>query len=217
MPTPYALSSDLVSAWPAKSLEVATYLDTALAAKAPSASPTFTGTVTFTGAAVVGISSGLTFITSGALSGSATSVNSCFTSTYANYRIVVSGLYCSGNTFMKMRLRASGTDDSAASYEYAGNNVVVAPTTFTVGATDTFWDIAGDTLVDPDRQAIVIEVQSPQLATRTNYSSFAGGGNGLSTRAGIKNVTTQFDSFTLFPNAGTFSGGTVHVYGYQKS
>lgn len=33
MPTPYALSSDLVSAWPAKSLEVATYLDTALAAK----------------------------------------------------------------------------------------------------------------------------------------------------------------------------------------
>lgn len=33
MPTPYALSSDLVSAWPAKSLEVATYLDTALASK----------------------------------------------------------------------------------------------------------------------------------------------------------------------------------------
>ncbi len=33
MPTPYALSSDLVSAWPAKSLEVATYLDTSLAAK----------------------------------------------------------------------------------------------------------------------------------------------------------------------------------------
>lgn len=33
MPTPYALSSDLVSAWPAKSLEIATYLDTALASK----------------------------------------------------------------------------------------------------------------------------------------------------------------------------------------
>jgi hypothetical protein len=33
MPTPYAVSSDLVSAWPAKSLEVATYLDTALASK----------------------------------------------------------------------------------------------------------------------------------------------------------------------------------------
>ena len=33
MPTPYAVSSDLVSAWPAKSLAVATYLDTALAAK----------------------------------------------------------------------------------------------------------------------------------------------------------------------------------------
>ncbi len=37
MPTPYALSSDLVSAWPAKSLEVATYLDTALAAKTDTA------------------------------------------------------------------------------------------------------------------------------------------------------------------------------------
>jgi hypothetical protein len=34
MGTPYAVSSDLVSAWPAKSLAVATYLDSALAAKA---------------------------------------------------------------------------------------------------------------------------------------------------------------------------------------
>ena len=33
MGTPYAVSSDLVSAWPAKSLAVATYLDSALAAK----------------------------------------------------------------------------------------------------------------------------------------------------------------------------------------
>ena len=37
MPTPYAVSSDLVSAWPAKSLEVATYLDTALASKTDTA------------------------------------------------------------------------------------------------------------------------------------------------------------------------------------
>jgi len=33
MPTPYALSSDLVSAWPAKSLAIATYLDDTLASK----------------------------------------------------------------------------------------------------------------------------------------------------------------------------------------
>lgn len=37
MPTPYAVSSDLVSAWPAKSLAVANYLDSALAAKYDSA------------------------------------------------------------------------------------------------------------------------------------------------------------------------------------
>ena len=33
MPAPYAVSSDLVSAWPAKSLAVANYVDSALAAK----------------------------------------------------------------------------------------------------------------------------------------------------------------------------------------
>ena len=48
--TYYAASSELVSSWPATSLDLANQLESRFAAKAPTASPTFTGNVVWSGA-----------------------------------------------------------------------------------------------------------------------------------------------------------------------
>lgn len=48
--TYYAASSELVSSWPATSLDLANQLESRFAAKAPTASPTFTGNIVWSGA-----------------------------------------------------------------------------------------------------------------------------------------------------------------------
>ena len=42
------------------------------------------------------------------------------------------------------------------------------------------------------------------------YSADGGAG------AGYHNVATSYTGFTIFPQAGTFTGGTISVYGYAK-
>lgn len=198
-------------------------LFTQLATKAPTASPTFTGNValpstTTLNGVTLAIPS-LRLITTANLSGSATSVNNCFTSTYANYLLVVSGLYFSGAGYARMRLRASGTDATASSYKWAGQNIVYAGTVFGNSSTgaDAF-DLSGDPGSNANNPTgIVITVTSPQLATATGVVIDSTPDGTASWRRGQLQTTTQYDGFTIFPSAGTMSGGIVRVYGLLNS
>jgi len=99
-----------------------TALESTVAAKAPSASPTFTGTValpattTLNGVTLTG--GGLTFIASAAPSGaSAVNINSCYSATYDSYRVVVSlGAVSVSDAILNFRFRVGGADNTAASY-----------------------------------------------------------------------------------------------------
>ena len=61
-----------------------------------------------------------------------------------------------------------------------------------------------------------IELVSPFLSAKTfyhaNYVNVAGGAGGI--LSGYLNNTTSYTAFTLAPNAGTLTGGTIYVYGY---
>ena len=206
------------ASWSAGDVLSAVDLTDTFAAKAPSASPTFTGTVTMTGATVVGLASGLTYITSATASAAATlSVNNCFTSTYDTYLVMWDGLG-SADAYMSMRLRASASDNTAAAYNsqiltYQGTTATTARLT---GQT-TWTSMAGNTTANTS--AFIATLFRPALAVPTSVKSSttyntSGGWGSESILA--HTASTAFDGFTLYPASGTITG-IVRVYGYKNS
>jgi len=143
---------------------------------------------------------------------------STFSATYTNYKIIYSVTAAStDSTAINVRLRASGTDSSAASYSNAGVTYLIGGAT--IGAANilsgTAWQFTQ--FNSADRNKVVLDVFSPQVAADTNFiwdtygriTGSQGGGHGN----GEFRATTQFDSLTLFPSAGTITG-SYQVYGY---
>ena len=165
-------------------------------------------------------SSGLTFITSGTISNT-TSVNSCFTATYQNYKLVLENLVSGINEDVSLRLRASGTDNTSSVYSYSNlgqntsssavlnNGVGRDQTSFKLGANNAF----------ANGQSISIDIFSPQLAKNTHYGPgifWEGQEVSAGLIAGIHKSTTAFDGFTIFPPTSTLAG-TFKLYGYANS
>lgn len=163
-----------------------------------------------------GSAGGLVYITSSAFSAAATaSVNNCFSSTYDNYRIVLYVTGTSGNN-LSFRYRASSTDNSAASYAWQVANIAGAGLngSVTTGATSHRVCYLGT-----NYSAITFDVFRPGLAANTLHMSQGYADNGGASQylvAGVHNVASAFDGFTLIPDASTITG-TVRVYGYINS
>jgi len=168
-------------------------------------------------------SSGLVYITGTSFS-AASSVslpNSTFTATYKNYLINYTVTAAStDSTVINARLRASGTDSSAASYSNAGVTYVIGGTT--IGAANilggTSWQFTQFNSLD--RNKVQLQVLSPQLAVDTHFLwdtyGRVGGSQGGGHGNGEFRAATQFDSLTLYPAAGTITG-SYEVYGYALS
>jgi hypothetical protein len=150
---------------------------------------------------------GLTLINTTTFSGvSSQSVNSVFTSTYRNYKILFD---IQGTTAAQtgLRLRASGTDNTGSDYNYdfgtAGGST--NDTSFRLMRTDN--GLGGSAVVD---------VFGPQVTYKTVVNTLStgndGGVDGYPVFGQI-NVTTGYDGFTIFPNSGTITG-RFYVYGY---
>jgi len=167
--------------------------------------------------------SGLVYITGTSFSAvaSVSLPNSTFTATYKNYLINYTVTAAStDSTVINARLRASGTDSSAASYSNAGVTYVIGGTT--IGAANilggTSWQFTQ--FNSADRNKVQLQVLSPQVAADTNFLwdtyGRVGGSQGGGHGNGEFRAATQFDSLTLYPAAGTITG-SYEVYGYSLS
>jgi hypothetical protein len=143
---------------------------------------------------------------------------STFSATYTNYKIIYTVTAAStDSTAINVRLRAAGTDSSAASYSNAGVTYVLGAATIAANNLNggTAWQITN--FNSSDRNKIIIEMMSPQVAADTNFFwdtyGRVGGGQGGGHGNGEFRAATQFDSLTLFPSAGTITG-SYQVYGY---
>jgi len=141
-------------------------------------------------------------------------VDNVFTSSYSNYKILLS--LTAGSGSITMRLRASSTDTTT---NYKTRTIYgTSSTLFAADATgtDDFY------LFDYDAQGggAEISVIAPQLAQGTTISTITFGSSGASgyiyNVAGYQNSSTQFDGFSMFP-ATTAMTGTYAVYGYSKT
>ena len=149
------------------------------------------------------------------------SLNGCFSANYDNYLVLVRNSWAdaSGNPYLDLRLRLSGTD-SAVSYSY------VLTQAFTAIAVDT--NANNTTLARISRAGDInnglgsnnINIFAPFLAQRTTFVSdcstpYAATSNKRILSSGDHSPTTSYDGFTLLPSASNITGN-IRVYGYQN-
>ena len=168
---------------------------------------------------------GLTFIT-GATFTTATSFslpNSTFTSTYKNYKILISITAAVSNATFTMRMRASGSDDTNNVYNAMFVGVTGGGGTSNVNALGgTSWNVGQ--IVAPTTRGnygLSADIITPQAAASTslitNYLFTEG--TDIDARAGAANfiTATQFDSLSFISSVASNITGTYRVYGYTES
>ena len=160
---------------------------------------------------------GLTLVKSQVIGTAVSSVNvtSAFSATYENYRIVVSGGVSSADAYLQMKLGASTTGYYEFMFYGSFSSATVNGANGNNGIT---WVYTGD-CVASQGLFMSVDVLSPQLAKYTRYGTsiaYQAGSAGAGVASGIHRVATSYTDFTLVPNNGTITGGTIYVYGYNK-
>ena len=145
---------------------------------------------------------------------SSVTVSDVFSSTYDNYKIVVSGGTSTGWTTLRLQIGSSTTGYyvARASTSYAGT---ASPAGLANGTEFIYIGTAA-----PNTNSANIDVQSPNLAKKTVVTSqdAAAVTTGEATFAtGFLNDDIQHTSFKLFVSGQTLTGGTIAVYGYAKN
>jgi hypothetical protein len=159
--------------------------------------------------------SGLVYIKSQTIGSGVSSVNvtSAFSSTYDNYKILIAGGAGSTSSELNMTIGATVTN-YYYQFVFTAWNTTVSVDASKVG---TKWQYIGSM----STTGIIgdITVLSPNLAAATRmYASGVGdSGSYVGNTSGLLINTTQYTDFTITPNAGTMTGGTITVYGYRKA
>jgi hypothetical protein len=168
----------------------------------------------------VGVTPGLTLVATGTAAAAASvTVNTCFTSTYDEYLLVMD---VNGSTTGQLRLqmRNAGSTITAANYQWfrMGYNNSGATENANANA-ETSWLFAYANSTTPS--VATINLYDPLTSRIGSHNAYATSNNNLDTNiavfaTGFRYTSAQaFDSFVLSVSAGTITG-TVRVYGYTK-
>lgn len=202
---PYPEPTDLVADYPALGQNLAEDIESVLPtlgglnAITPATIANSGGTATLTGSTV-------TYTTVNSVS-----LNSVFTATYTQYRVVVACTASAAGAFLWIRNRLSGTD-AATNYNQQrlyvnGSSVAGAQNAASTGG--------GIGAVLTTKNVYGVDVFGPQLAEATGLVSVGGYQGGIEIFTTIHTTATAYDGFTLLPSSGTITG-IVNVYGYKE-
>jgi hypothetical protein len=169
-----------------------------------------TCTVTSAGGTSATASGGI--VTIGAGNTSVTVANA-FSSTYDNYKIIVSGGTSSAQVSLKFELGGSA-GSYYGTYIYA-NYATATPLSATINAQQSMLYAGG---ADINALNMNLELQNPFLAKITNIQALmVGWGNNRGIAVCDHEVASSFTSFRIFPDSGNISSGQIRVYGYRNS
>lgn len=162
--------------------------------------------------------SGLTLISSTTIGSAVTSVavSNCFSNTYDNYKIIVSGGAMSANGYIKLFLGTSTADYYYTRQGMSYSGASVYNNGYTAASTFEFIGYGTSTGLN-----MSVELQGPNLAKNTIANAFCTSnatGEGAEHTIGYINNTTQYTGFTIERRTAgqTMTGGTIKVYGYQN-
>jgi|688.fasta_scaffold513231_3 hypothetical protein len=160
---------------------------------------------------------GLVYINQFTLSGGTTNLTSIFSSTYDNYRLIVSGASTTSAVIDTFQMLNGTTPATGGNYNRSRWTASVPATPslevnqtagyqITTGTTPTLW---------------TIEIGNPFLAAKTTLNSFGqyGGNSDLSypeMLTSIHTLTTSYDGISFIATGTTWTAGKVTVYGYRK-
>ena len=172
---------------------------TSIAATGGSGSISSSGGVSFTGSSVI-------------------SLNGCFTSTYDNYKVIFTTTII-GNIFM--RLRASGSDETATQHVYVVQGLDQGNTgdNASSGGAGNVFHIAKS--ASSLQSSISLDLYSPKLSAVTSYTGISMNRTGTATMAnwdisGLLNTTTSYDGISIYSQSGNAMTGNIKVYGYRN-
>ena len=143
---------------------------------------------------------------------SSVTVSGAFSAAYDNYKIIVSGGTQSTDDSIRLQFGATTTG-----YYDARPRVTIATGAITANATNN----GSNSAVGYGRStglSLNVEVMNPFLTTQTQYFSngYFLATNVIDTVSGFVNNNTSYTGFTLIPNSGNMTGGTIKIYGYNN-
>jgi hypothetical protein len=164
-------------------------------------------------------SSGLTFITSGTQSATATaSITNIFTSSYTTYKIVLRNLSSSiANQDLRVRLGSAGSADTGANYNtsgFAGSTTELVQQSASATAFIGLLNHPVNALSFQTIEIIAPNVASQSYLTSTGFNT--GNGNYVSLYNGMLDTSTQYTDFFIFLTSGNI-GFSYEVFGYANS
>ena len=166
-----------------------------------------TPTVTSSGGTAATVSDGVVSVGNGNTSVTITAFNA----TYANYLIVVEYLLANtGNPglFLKMGTAATAYYGVTAywAYDTSGDSTVKRNN-------GTEWNLG---YVGANNYSASINIYSPNRTVRTSYTATFAGDLYNGTSSGMLANATSYTAFNLAPSSGSFTQGTIRVYGYRN-
>ena len=175
----------------------------------------------YSGSAWVAVGGALTYITQVTPTAVNTiSINNCFTSTYANYLIVMESTASVGNGTITARLRVGGVDATTnyTSQRLIGQGASAAAGTNPTGTDD--WYFGSIEASFGSTYGMTTTIFSPALVRHTVATTTMGKNEGSGTTVQLMwsnhTAATAYDGIT-FNYSGTSFTGTIRVYGYQNS
>ena len=158
-------------------------------------------------------------------SGSVLFLDNVFTSTYTNYRIVLSGVTTVAAFGLQMQLRAGGASLGTSGYycnrvqyDYSTNAA-----SYGNASNAAVWNIpaiaAGSATL---AASCVLDIMSPQSSAYATTFSGTGSdprttGGGALTASGVYSPTTSVDGFVISSGGTSYTNATVRVYGYRQA
>lgn len=169
--------------------------------------------------------SGLVYITEAVASGTATTLNiqSCFSGTYDNYRIVATEWRSSSNGTIWFRLLSGATPNTSAAYSYgfAGLSTLGVSTNGS-NFGQTFAFLGTSNISTQLSNSFTFDITNPFLARQTyllgTTMNLNAGLNGFDIRSGgaVMDTSSSFDGIQLGAAAGNISG-RFKIYGYRQA
>jgi hypothetical protein len=170
--------------------------------------------------------SGLVYVAGGALSSTATNFAGCFTSTYANYRIVIGGFGSSVVQYLVFQMLTGTTPETGANYYTAmtGYTSSGAASSIPLAAGSSGYlgynYQANSALRD---SSCSFDIMGPALAQRTQlvgtsqgfasattiYNAWSGSTN--------HNLANAYDGIRILNLGGGTIAGDVRIYGYRQA
>ncbi len=149
---------------------------------------------------------------------SSVSVDSVFSATYNHYKILCQFNAFSAGDVFHYRFRTSGTDNTTSNYKYDGNDWY---TSWNPWSDANYGTSAGvlHRYTRTNGVHVSIDLFNPFA---TNYTSMVSMSNQVGQNASVNSAgggfiaTTSFDGIKFYPAAGTMTGGTIKVYGYNN-